>query len=68
MMRDQQIDVKNGLGHYDFIRNVVVEKIEGIRLRPIKEETLLCMACEAVYVRKTQNHPNSIKNPHLFFA
>ncbi|MEN0004189.1 MAG: hypothetical protein AAF798_08600 [Bacteroidota bacterium] len=52
MMEDKQVDVNNGLKRYDFIRKFVVNRIEGIRLRPVKEDSLMCLACESVYVNR----------------
>ena len=44
LYQDNQIDVNNGQANHNFIKNVVVNKIEGIRLK--KGNTgLVCTVC-----------------------
>lgn len=48
LYEDKQIDVNNGQANYNFIKNVVVNKIEGIKLK--KGNTgLECPTCKVTY-------------------
>ncbi len=55
MREDRQIDVNNGLKHYAFIKEFVVEQVDGIRLRPIEEHSRECPSCKTVYVSRDHN-------------
>lgn len=48
LYQDKQIDVNNGQANHNFIQNVVVNKIEGIRLRK-GNSGLECTSCKVTY-------------------
>ncbi|MEN8839406.1 MAG: hypothetical protein ABF238_02730 [Flavobacteriales bacterium] len=45
LYQDKQIDVNNGVANHDFIKNVVVNKIEGIKLKK-GNNGLVCNSCK----------------------
>ena len=48
LYQDHQIDVNNGQANHNFIQNVVVNKIEGIKLKK-GNNGLVCPTCRVNY-------------------
>ena len=48
LYQDHQIDVNNGQANHNFIQNVVVNKIEGIKLKK-GNNGLVCPTCPVNY-------------------
>lgn len=48
LYQDNQIDVNNGQANLNFIQNVVVNKIEGIKLKK-GNYGLVCPSCKVTY-------------------
>lgn len=48
LYEDKQIDVNNGQANHNFIQNVVVNKIEGIKLQK-GNSGLVCPSCKVTY-------------------